>query len=107
MIRKQLGLDKSIPEQLGIYLRDIATGNLGRSMTTGQPVTSDLVNRLPASLELTLSALLIALCIAFAALTALIAPDGKVIYRHTGAIEPLEVKRAIVEFLGRTYASRN
>src|SRR4029077_10719187 len=35
--------------------------------------------------------------------TLLIAPGGKVIYRKTGAIEPLEVKRAIVEFLGRTY----
>ena len=35
--------------------------------------------------------------------TLLIAPGGKVIYRKTGAIEPLDVKRAIVEFLGRTY----
>jgi thiol-disulfide isomerase/thioredoxin len=35
--------------------------------------------------------------------TLLIAPGGKVIYRKTGQIEPLEVKRAIVEYLGRTY----
>ena len=35
--------------------------------------------------------------------TLLIAPGGKVLYRKTGAIEPLEVKRAIVEYLGRTY----
>jgi peroxiredoxin len=35
--------------------------------------------------------------------TLLIAPGGKVIYRKTGQIEPLEVKRAIVEHLGRTY----
>jgi peroxiredoxin len=35
--------------------------------------------------------------------TILIAPGGKVLYRKTGAIEPLEVKRAIVGFLGRTY----
>ena len=35
--------------------------------------------------------------------TLLIAPGGKVIYRKTGAIEPLDVKRAVVEFLGRTY----
>ncbi len=34
--------------------------------------------------------------------TLLVAPGGKVIYRKTGAFEPLEVKRAIVEFLGRT-----
>lgn len=67
MIRKQLGLDRSLPEQLGIYLRDVATGNLGRSMTTGQQVTDDLIRRLPASLELTLTALLIALTIALPA----------------------------------------
>jgi peroxiredoxin len=35
--------------------------------------------------------------------TLLIAPGGKVIYRKTGAIDPLEVKRAVVGYLGRTY----
>jgi peptide/nickel transport system permease protein len=60
-IRQQMGLDKPIPVQLVNYLGDIAQGNLGRSMTTGQPVRSDLIRRLPASLELTFSALLIAL----------------------------------------------
>jgi peroxiredoxin len=38
--------------------------------------------------------------------TLLIAPDGKIIYRKTGGIEPLEVRRQIVDFLGRTYASK-
>jgi peroxiredoxin len=38
--------------------------------------------------------------------TLLIAPGGKIIYRHTNEIEPLELRRQIVEFLGRTYASR-
>jgi peroxiredoxin len=35
--------------------------------------------------------------------TMLIAPGGKVIYRHTGEIDALELKKAIVEYLGRTY----
>jgi peroxiredoxin len=35
--------------------------------------------------------------------TLLIAPGGKVIWRHTGEIDPLELKRAIVGYLGRTY----
>jgi peroxiredoxin len=35
--------------------------------------------------------------------TLLIAPGGKVLYRKTGAIDPLEVKRAVVGFIGRTY----
>ncbi|QCK84597.1 ABC transporter permease [Phreatobacter aquaticus] len=64
MIREQMGLDKPIPQQLLLYLRDIGTGNLGRSMTTGQTVMADLVNRLPASLELTFTALLLALSLA-------------------------------------------
>lgn len=35
--------------------------------------------------------------------TMLVAPGGKVIYRKSGAIDALEVKRAIVGYLGRTY----
>jgi peroxiredoxin len=37
--------------------------------------------------------------------TLLIAPGGKVIYRYSGPIDPLEVKRAIVGFTGRTYGA--
>jgi len=38
--------------------------------------------------------------------TLLIAPGGKVLYRKTGEIDPLEVRREIVKHIGRTYASR-
>jgi len=38
--------------------------------------------------------------------TLLIAPGGKIIYRQSNAIEPIEVKKAIVDFIGRTYANR-
>jgi thiol-disulfide isomerase/thioredoxin len=38
--------------------------------------------------------------------TVLIAPGGKIVYRSAGEIKPLEVRRAIVEQLGRTYANR-
>jgi thiol-disulfide isomerase/thioredoxin len=38
--------------------------------------------------------------------TLLIAPGGEIIYRHSGAIKPLELKQAVVGYLGRTYASR-
>src|SRR5207237_1083221 len=61
VIRKQMGLNKPVPEQLMLYLYDVGSGNLGRSMMTGQAVAKDLKERLPASLELTLTALLIAL----------------------------------------------
>ena len=63
-IRAALGLDKSLPEQFLIYVRDIARGDLGKSLTTGQPVTRDLVARLPASLELTFVGLLLAVTVA-------------------------------------------
>ena len=63
-IRRSLGLDRSMPEQFGIYLSDLMRGDLGRSLATGQPVASDLARRLPASLELTFCALLLSALIA-------------------------------------------
>jgi peptide/nickel transport system permease protein len=60
-LRRTMGLDKPIPVQLFRYLGDLARGDLGRSMTTGQPVVLDIRRRLPASLELTCTALIIAL----------------------------------------------
>src|ERR1700687_6518277 len=47
VIRKQMGLDKPVPEQLLLYLYDVGRGNLGRLLMTGQPVTADLRDRLP------------------------------------------------------------
>ncbi|MBI5108367.1 MAG: ABC transporter permease [Rhodocyclales bacterium] len=63
-IRKKLGLDKSLPEQFIVYVRDLARGDWGMSHATGQPVLTELTTRLPASLELTLAALLLAVIIA-------------------------------------------
>lgn len=63
-LREAMGLNRPLPVQLAIYLRDIVTGNLGTSMTTGQTVIADLAERLPASLELTFVALLMALSLA-------------------------------------------
>lgn len=37
--------------------------------------------------------------------TLLIAPGGKVLYRNEGPVEPLEVRRAIVDVIGRTYGA--
>ena len=63
-VRQQLGLDKSLAHQFGGYLKDLAKGNLGNSLSTGQPVIAEIRSRLPASLELTLCGLLIALATA-------------------------------------------
>ncbi|MBI5128725.1 MAG: ABC transporter permease [Rhodopseudomonas palustris] len=63
-IRKKLGLDKSLAEQFVRYTTELAQGDLGQSLTTGQPVATEIRNRLPASAELTLLGLALAVVIA-------------------------------------------
>ena len=63
-IRVKLGLDKPLIVQFGHYVVDLAHGNLGNSLTTGQPVATELRNRLPASAELTLLGLILSIVIA-------------------------------------------
>ncbi|ERP97863.1 MULTISPECIES: ABC transporter permease [Stappiaceae] len=63
-VRRSLGLDKPLPEQFLIYVGDLLQGDLGQSVSTGRPVATELASRLPASLELTLSALILSCLIA-------------------------------------------
>jgi peptide/nickel transport system permease protein len=63
-VRQSLGLDKSLPMQFLIYLNALGHGDLGQSISTGQAVTTELRNRLPASAELTIFAFLLAAGIA-------------------------------------------
>ena len=63
-IRVKLGLDKPLIVQFGSYVADLGHLNLGTSLTTGQPVLTELKNRLPASAELTLFGLILSMAIA-------------------------------------------
>ncbi len=63
-VRRSLGLDRSLAHQFAQYVRDLGNGELGTSLSTGQPVLRELATRLPASLELTLCALLLAIAVA-------------------------------------------
>src|SRR5215472_16131673 len=63
-IRVSLGLDKPLIVQFGRYLADLARGDLGNSLTTGQPVGKEIRERLPASAELTLLGLILSISIA-------------------------------------------
>jgi peptide/nickel transport system permease protein len=63
-IRAKLGLDQPLPVQFLKYVQDLGSGNLGQSVSTGQPVATELLRRLPASLELTLTALLLSVAVA-------------------------------------------
>ena len=61
--RQQLGLDRPIWEQYGIWLQGVVTGDLGRSFATKRPVATELLPRLAVTAELTLMAGLIAMLI--------------------------------------------
>src|SRR5881227_3407330 len=63
-IRAKLGLDKPLIVQFGNYVNDLAHGDLGNSLTTGQPVGKEIKSRLPASAELTLLGLIVSMAIA-------------------------------------------
>ena len=63
-VRQTLGLDKSLPQQFLIYVGQLLQGDLGQSVSTGQPVAAELAKRLPASLELTLTALILSCAVA-------------------------------------------
>jgi peptide/nickel transport system permease protein len=62
-IRENMGLDKPIFVQYGLFLKDALRGDLGDSIVTGRPVTTELLTRLPATLELTTFAMLIAILV--------------------------------------------
>ena len=59
--RKALGLDKPMMVRYGIWLSQAAQGNLGYSYRSGEAVIERVGRRLPATLQLTVSALLIAI----------------------------------------------
>lgn len=59
-IRARYGLDRPIMEQAVIHVRQVLTGDFGRSIFSGRPVAAEIMQRLPATLELTFVALFLA-----------------------------------------------
>jgi len=57
--RARWGLDRSLPEQYLIYVGNLLTGDFGTSLRTKQGVGLDLLQRLPATLELVVAAMLV------------------------------------------------
>ncbi len=62
-LRTQLGLDRSLPEQFVLWLREVLRGNLGESFFLGRPVTQALLERLPATMQLAVLSLIFSLLI--------------------------------------------
>jgi ABC-type dipeptide/oligopeptide/nickel transport system permease component len=59
-LRHKYGLDLPLPRQFLRYVGDVASGDMGTSLFTQRPVAEDLWSRLPATLELALYAIVIA-----------------------------------------------
>lgn len=63
-LRKSLGLDQPLLTQYTTFLRHAVTGDLGKSFRTGQPVTTMIIERVPATAELAIAAMVVAILIA-------------------------------------------
>ncbi|MEM7124708.1 MAG: ABC transporter permease [Chloroflexota bacterium] len=66
-LRERLGLNRSFLAQYGSWLGNALQGDLGKSLITGQEVTPQIRQRLPATLQLAAVSLLIGILIAFPA----------------------------------------
>jgi peptide/nickel transport system permease protein len=64
VLRHSLGLDRPLLRQYGAFLGGLVVGDAGRSLVTGEPVAILLAERIPATAELTLAALAVALVVA-------------------------------------------
>jgi len=62
-VRHEIGLDRPLPVQYAIYLGDLVRGNLGISILDNRPVSRDLAQYLPATVELATAAMLVAILI--------------------------------------------
>jgi peptide/nickel transport system permease protein len=60
-IRAQLGLDQPLPVQFYNYLMGVLRGDLGRSIMTNQPVLGQIIDKFPATFQLTVAAMSVAL----------------------------------------------
>lgn len=63
-LRKNLGLDQPLLSQYATFLRHAITGDLGTSFRTGQPVTTMILERVPATVELAVASMIVAILIA-------------------------------------------
>jgi peptide/nickel transport system permease protein len=63
-INRELGLDRSLLVQFGVFVESVLTGDLGRSISLKIPVTDLIAQRLPITMMLTAMAALIALVMA-------------------------------------------
>lgn len=79
-VREQIGLNRPLPLQYVIWLQNVLQGDLGRSYINGQPIAQLIGTALPATIELTLAALILAVVVGV--------PTGIVsAVRHQGPVD--------------------
>jgi peptide/nickel transport system permease protein len=62
-MRAMLGLDQPLHVQYATWVASVLRGDAGYSIRTGQPVSQEILARLPVTIELTIAATMVALCI--------------------------------------------
>jgi ABC-type dipeptide/oligopeptide/nickel transport system permease component len=63
-LRTRLGLDRPLPEQYARFMSGLVRGDLGTSFRTGQPVVGAILERVPATIELAMASMLVAMVVA-------------------------------------------
>lgn len=63
-VKKELGLDRPLRTQFVTWIADVARGDLGTSFSSRRPVTTEIVDRIPRTLELAIPATLLSLALA-------------------------------------------
>src|SRR3989339_1253776 len=59
-LRAELGLDKPLIQQYGLYLSRVVRLDLGKSIATGQQIAREIADRFPATIELAWYAMIFA-----------------------------------------------
>ena len=89
-VTKQLGLDKPLPIQYAVYMKELMHGDLGQTLGTKRPVLTEITGRLPATLELLFSGMFLAVLLGV--------PLGVLSARWQG--KPLDTAVRIVSIMG-------
>ena len=89
-VEEELGLNKPLPVQYAVYMRDVVKGDLGISIGSKRPVTQELTERLPATLELLFAGMFIAIAFGI--------PLGVISASHQGKGSDIGVR--IVSIIG-------
>lgn len=89
-VTRQLGLDKPLPVQYAVYMAELLHGDLGISISTKRPITQELGDRIPATLELLFAGMFIAVLFGV--------PLGVLSARSQG--RPLDISVRIISIIG-------